>query len=152
ERRPAGGGSARRRPFPSRRLPPTLRCASTWRAVSCGDNYSCTTSASGPARRAHQDSFARRLSNPSDRGSVPYTAHRTVFNERAPVRLCAGRLLVIRPRAVPTDARVSLVAPAGPMAEGAAERAADRLRSWGWHPLLGRNTRGRRGYLSGTDD
>lgn len=59
---------------------------------------------------------------------------------------------MILPRAVPAEARVSLVAPAGPLAEEAVERAVARLRDWGWQPLLGRNSRGRRGYLSGTDD
>src|SRR5690606_34361243 len=62
------------------------------------------------------------------------------------------RASVIRPRAVPRDGRVALVAPAGPLAPGAVDRAAERVRAWGWEPVVGRNVRGRRGYLSGTDD
>lgn len=59
---------------------------------------------------------------------------------------------MILPRVLPADARVSLVAPAGPLAEGAVERAVERLEQWGWQPRPGRNSRGRRGYLSGTDE
>jgi muramoyltetrapeptide carboxypeptidase len=32
------------------------------------------------------------------------------------------------------------------------DRAVDRVRAWGWEPRLGRHARGRRGYLSGTDE
>lgn len=56
-----------------------------------------------------------------------------------------------RPPALGPGARVSLVAPAGPLAEGAVERAVERVRAWGWEPLVGRHARGRHGYLSGTD-
>lgn len=59
---------------------------------------------------------------------------------------------MIRPLALPLAPRIALVAPAGPLAEGAVDRAIDRLERWGWEPLLGRNSRGRWGYLSGTDE
>lgn len=59
---------------------------------------------------------------------------------------------MIRPLALPPAPRIALVAPAGPLAEEAVDRALDRLERWGWRPLLGRNSRGRWGYLSGTDD
>lgn len=59
---------------------------------------------------------------------------------------------MIRPRAIPAGGRVALVAPAGPLAAEAIDRAASRVREWGWEPLIGRNSAGRRGYLSGTDD
>lgn len=59
---------------------------------------------------------------------------------------------MIRPAAVPRDARIALVAPAGPLANEAIDRAAARVEAIGWTPLPGRNSRGRRGYLSGTDE
>ena len=59
---------------------------------------------------------------------------------------------MILPRAIPPGGRISLVAPAGPLAAEAVDRAAERVRAWGWEPVLGRNSLGRRGYLSGTDD
>lgn len=59
---------------------------------------------------------------------------------------------LIRPTALPRDARIALVAPAGPLTTEALERAVARVEAMGWTPLLGRNSRGRRGYLSGTDD
>lgn len=59
---------------------------------------------------------------------------------------------MIRPPALRPGARVALVAPAGPLAEGAVERAVERVRAWGWEPLPGRFCRGRCGYLSGTDE
>jgi muramoyltetrapeptide carboxypeptidase len=49
-------------------------------------------------------------------------------------------------------ARIALVAPAGPLADGAAERALNRVRAMGWEPQLGDHACGRHGYLSGTDD
>lgn len=58
---------------------------------------------------------------------------------------------MIRPPALRPGARVALVAPAGPVAPDAVDRAVDRVRAWGWEPRLGRHARGRHGYLSGTD-
>lgn len=59
---------------------------------------------------------------------------------------------MIRPLALPPEPRVALVAPAGPLPPEAVDRALGRLREWGWHPMVGRNSRGRWGYLSGTDE
>jgi muramoyltetrapeptide carboxypeptidase len=59
---------------------------------------------------------------------------------------------VIRPPLLRPGARVALVAPAGPLPEGAVERAVERVRAWGWEPLPGEHCRRRRGYLSGTDE
>ena len=58
---------------------------------------------------------------------------------------------MIRPAALFPAARVALIAPAGPVSEEAVERATERVRQWGWEPVLGTHARGRRGYLSGTD-
>lgn len=57
----------------------------------------------------------------------------------------------IRPPALRPGARVALVAPAGPLPSGAAERAADRVRALGWEPVLGAHAQSRHRYLSGTD-
>ena len=59
---------------------------------------------------------------------------------------------MIRPPALGPGARVALVAPAGPLPEGAVDRAAERVREWGWEPVAGRFCRGRCGFLSGTDE
>jgi muramoyltetrapeptide carboxypeptidase len=59
---------------------------------------------------------------------------------------------VIRPAALGSSARVALVASAGPLSEGAVDRAIDRVASWGWVPVPGEHARGRRGYLSGSDE
>jgi muramoyltetrapeptide carboxypeptidase len=59
---------------------------------------------------------------------------------------------MIRPRALGPGARVALVAPAGPLADGALERAARRVLALGWEPLIGRHAHLRRGYLAGSDD
>lgn len=59
---------------------------------------------------------------------------------------------MIRPPRLREGARVSLVAPAGPLAEGAVERAIERVRSWGWEPLLGEHAHGRTGFLAGDDE
>jgi muramoyltetrapeptide carboxypeptidase len=59
---------------------------------------------------------------------------------------------MIRPLALGPGARVSLVAPAGPLAPGAVDRALARVEEWGWVPLAGEHARGRHGYLSGTDE
>lgn len=59
---------------------------------------------------------------------------------------------MIRPAHLPLHPRVALIAPAGPLPEGAVDRAIDRVRGWGWEVEEGRNSRGRKGYLSGTDD
>jgi muramoyltetrapeptide carboxypeptidase len=44
------------------------------------------------------------------------------------------------------------VAPAGPVAAEAVDRAVARVAEWGWEPRLGAHARGRHGYLSGTDE
>jgi muramoyltetrapeptide carboxypeptidase len=59
---------------------------------------------------------------------------------------------MIRPPALRPGARVALVAPAGPIPAGGVERAIERVRSFGWEPEAGRYCRGRRGYLSGSDE
>jgi muramoyltetrapeptide carboxypeptidase len=59
---------------------------------------------------------------------------------------------MIRPAMVPPGGRVALVAPAGPLPEGALERAVARVRSLGWTPEVGPNASNRRGFLAGTDD
>jgi muramoyltetrapeptide carboxypeptidase len=59
---------------------------------------------------------------------------------------------VIRPAPLRPGARVALVAPAGPLAEGAVDRALERVRAWGWEPLEGAHARGRHGFLAGTDE
>ncbi|HEX8361738.1 MAG TPA: LD-carboxypeptidase [Longimicrobium sp.] len=59
---------------------------------------------------------------------------------------------MIRPPRLRPGARVSLVAPAGPMAEGAVDRAADRVREWGWEPIVGEHARLRAGFLAGGDE
>lgn len=55
------------------------------------------------------------------------------------------------PRVLRPGARVALVAPAGPVGEGAVERAAERVRALGWEPLVGSHAGGRVGYLSAGD-
>ena len=59
---------------------------------------------------------------------------------------------MIRPPALPPHARIALVAPAGPLAGGAVDRALARIRGWGWEPLEGEHARRRHGYLAGSDD
>lgn len=59
---------------------------------------------------------------------------------------------MIRPPALRPGARVALVAPAGPLPEGAVDRAVERVREWGWEPVAGDFCRGRCGFLAGTDD
>jgi muramoyltetrapeptide carboxypeptidase len=59
---------------------------------------------------------------------------------------------MIRPPALRPGARISLVAPAGPLAPGAVDRAIARVEEWGWEPLPGQFARGRHGYLSGSDE
>jgi muramoyltetrapeptide carboxypeptidase len=58
---------------------------------------------------------------------------------------------MIRPPALKPGSRVALVAPAGPLAEGAVERAVERLGGWGFEGVVGRHARGRLGYLSAPD-
>lgn len=58
---------------------------------------------------------------------------------------------MIRPTALEPGARIALVAPAGPLAEGAVGRAVQRVRGLGWEPVVGKHARGRRGFLSGSD-
>lgn len=59
---------------------------------------------------------------------------------------------MIRPAALGEGARVALVAAAGPVAPEAVDRALERVEGWGWTAALGEHARGRRGYLSGTDE
>ena len=56
-----------------------------------------------------------------------------------------------RPNAITEGARVALIAPAGPLAEGAVDRAVARVTEAGWVPVVGEHARGRRGFLSGSD-
>ena len=58
---------------------------------------------------------------------------------------------MIRPSALGPGARVALVAPAGPLGEGAVDRAEQRVRDWGWEPVTGAHARRRHGYLSAPD-
>jgi muramoyltetrapeptide carboxypeptidase len=59
---------------------------------------------------------------------------------------------VIRPPALRPGARIALVAPAGPLGEGAVDRAIDRLRGWGYDPVAGEHACGRHGFLSAPDE
>lgn len=59
---------------------------------------------------------------------------------------------MIRPPALHAGSRVALIAPAGPVAGGAIERAAARCRDFGWEPLAGSSASERHGYLAGTDE
>jgi muramoyltetrapeptide carboxypeptidase len=58
---------------------------------------------------------------------------------------------MIRPPALRPGARVALVAPAGPLADGAVDRAAERVRGWGFEPVIGEHARKRHGYLAAPD-
>jgi len=58
---------------------------------------------------------------------------------------------MIRPPALRPGSRVALAAPAGPLADGAVERAVERLGGWGFEGVAGRHARGRHGYLSAPD-
>jgi len=58
---------------------------------------------------------------------------------------------MIRPPALRPGSRIALVAPAGPLAEGAVDRAIGRVREWGFEPLPGAHVRKRHGYLSAPD-
>jgi muramoyltetrapeptide carboxypeptidase len=58
---------------------------------------------------------------------------------------------MIRPPALGPGARIALVAPAGPLAEGAVDRAIERVRAWGFEPVPGQHVRTRHGYLSAPD-
>jgi len=59
---------------------------------------------------------------------------------------------MIRPAALKPGARVALVAPAGPLVDGAVERAEKRVREWGWEPRPGEHVGGRMGFLSAPDE
>lgn len=48
-------------------------------------------------------------------------------------------------------ARVSLVAPAGPLPEGGLDRAIKRVKALGWEPVVGASATARHGYLAGED-
>jgi len=58
---------------------------------------------------------------------------------------------VIRPPALAPGARVALVAAAGPLPEGAVDRAVERVRAWGWDAVVGDHARARTGFLAGSD-
>ena len=58
---------------------------------------------------------------------------------------------MIRPPALSPGARIALVAPAGPLAEGAVDRAIARVRDWGFVPVEGEHVRKRHGYLAAPD-
>jgi muramoyltetrapeptide carboxypeptidase len=60
--------------------------------------------------------------------------------------------MTIRPPALRPGARIALVAPAGPLPDGAIDRAVERVSRWGWEPLLAENAGGRHGYLSAPDE
>ena len=47
--------------------------------------------------------------------------------------------------------RVALVAPAGPVAAAALDRAVARVRAWGFRPEIGRHVHAQRGFLAGAD-
>lgn len=59
---------------------------------------------------------------------------------------------MIRPPALRPGTRVALVAGAGPVPEGGVDRAVTRVQSLGWEAVPGDYCRGRRGYLSGSDE
>jgi muramoyltetrapeptide carboxypeptidase len=58
--------------------------------------------------------------------------------------------MIRSPRLTP-GAVVSLVAPAGPLSEGAVDLAIERVRALGWVPDVAPHARGRHGYLSASD-
>lgn len=60
--------------------------------------------------------------------------------------------MTARPAPMTAGAHVALVAPAGPLGEGAVERAIERVRALGWVPRLGEHARGRHGYLAAPDE
>lgn len=62
-----------------------------------------------------------------------------------------GSNRMIRPRGLRPGARVALVAPAGPLAPGAVERAEARVKALGWEPVVSPNARGKHGFLSAPD-
>ncbi|HEU4454917.1 MAG TPA: LD-carboxypeptidase [Longimicrobium sp.] len=59
---------------------------------------------------------------------------------------------MIRPPALAPGARIALVAPAGPLGEGAVDRAVERVRGWGYEAWEGDSARGRHGFLSAPDE
>lgn len=59
---------------------------------------------------------------------------------------------MIRPPALKPGARIALVAPAGPLGDGAVDRAVERVLTWGWEPAPGEHVRKRHGYLSAPDE
>lgn len=58
---------------------------------------------------------------------------------------------MIRPPALRPGGRVALVAPAGPLPDGAVDRAVERVIAWGFEPVVGEHARKRHGYLAGVD-
>lgn len=59
--------------------------------------------------------------------------------------------LLFRPPAPPRGSRIALIAPAGPLGAEAIPRAAERVRAWGYEPVVGRHAAARHGFLAGTD-
>ncbi len=59
---------------------------------------------------------------------------------------------MIHPPRLRPGAVVSLVAAAGPLAEGAVARAAERVRALRWEPRIGSGAEERAGYLAGADE
>ena len=73
-----------------------------------------------------------------------------VPSRATPARACRPRLM--RRPVIRADARVALVAPAGPLdGEKDLERAKENVRSLGWAPVVGANVLARTGYLAGDD-
>jgi muramoyltetrapeptide carboxypeptidase len=58
---------------------------------------------------------------------------------------------MIRPPALKPGSRVALIAPAGPLGEGAVDRAIERIHGWGFEAVPGAHVRKRHGYLSAPD-
>jgi muramoyltetrapeptide carboxypeptidase len=86
----------------------------------------------------------------SARPATSYLARRSALTE-APQTM-PTTVPFLRPRALRRGDAVALVAPAGPLAPGAVERAEERVRALGWEPLTAPHARGRRGFLSGSDE
>ncbi|HYH80742.1 MAG TPA: LD-carboxypeptidase [Longimicrobium sp.] len=58
---------------------------------------------------------------------------------------------MMRPPALRPGGRIALVAPAGPLGDGAVERAIERVRDWGFDAVPGAHVLKRHGYLSAPD-
>jgi muramoyltetrapeptide carboxypeptidase len=60
--------------------------------------------------------------------------------------------MTVRPPRLDPGARIALVAAAGPLPEGALDRAVRRVEEWGWEPVVGEHAGGRHGFLSAPDE